>query len=85
MRPLIPKGHHDPTIAGREEALTKLGIPSPTPHQLGKMFPNLVDVSIQLSRGQGWGGNVQAMNAVARQGGISRMQMMNMEGNEGVG
>lgn len=77
MRIKPPHSMENPQLAGREEALVKQGIPAPTPYQVGKLFPNLVDVKRHKKRWQemGLGGEDKAMNSAARQGGVSKQQL----------
>ena len=77
-----PHSMQHPQLAGREEALTKLGIPAPSPFQVGKLFPNLADIKMQKKRWeqQGTAGGDKAMNSVARQGGVSKQQLYGMMG-----
>jgi hypothetical protein len=75
-----PYSLEHPQLAGREEALVKLGIPAPGPYQVSQLFPNLADIRIQRNRWhrRGFGGPDKAMNSVARQGGVSKQQLYGM-------
>ena len=46
----LPYTFDHPQIAGREEALSKLGIPSPSPHEVNELFPDLVAIRLQQNR-----------------------------------
>jgi len=74
-----------PQLAGREEALVKLGITAPSMPKMGKLFPNLAEIRIQRQRWQRTqtAGTGESMNSVARQGGVSKQQLYNMMENFG--